>query len=113
MTTSMNSLHKRLDKLEGPYHDRDFEQEALDALSDEDLDVLQEANALYHSGYSKSEIANMMGEMWPQVEIAIEHYQAEMARLMESEHERPKRLMDHETASALAPVNYRAGKRVR
>jgi hypothetical protein len=83
MTASIKGLHQRLDKLEGLPCDRDYEQEALDGLSIEDLDALEEVVALYQSGYSEVEIANMMGERWPQVKIAIKRYQEKLADLMQ------------------------------
>lgn len=54
--------------------ERDYEQEALDALSNEDLDLLQEASALYRYGYSETQVKETMGEGWPLAEIAIERY---------------------------------------
>jgi hypothetical protein len=90
MTTNKRGLDKRLDKLEGHSLDRDYEQEALDSLSIEDLDALDEAFGLYESGYSEVEIANMMCDRWLQVKIAIARYQDEMARLMQVKKDGPR-----------------------
>jgi hypothetical protein len=104
MSTSINGLNKRLDKLEGSSCDRDFEQEALDSLSIEDLGTLDEACALYESGYSEVEIANMMGERWPQAEAAIARYQAEMERLMREGTDHPRQLRSFNADQAMRPV---------
>ncbi len=81
--TDIRSLQKRLDRLEGRGPVPDFELMALEALRDDDLDLLQEANTLYRCGHSESEIAAMMGERHPQLEAAKAHYQKAFERLIE------------------------------
>lgn len=81
--TGIKALHKRLNRLESPETEPDFELLALDALPDDELDAPQEANHLYHCGFSRVDIAAMMADRWPSVEAAIARYQAEYQRLVD------------------------------
>ena len=63
---SLGSLEKRLSVLERPYHaDIDLDElevRAFEALTDNELGLLEEFYSLQQSGFSASEIESMMGE---------------------------------------------------
>jgi hypothetical protein len=63
--TPITTLQRRLEVLELPPIIPDYELMALEALSDADLDLIQEANNLRRSGHSEEEIIAMMGDRWP------------------------------------------------
>jgi hypothetical protein len=79
--TPITTLQRRLEVLELPPVIPDYELMALEALSDLDLDLLQEANALYRSGHSDAEIAALMGDRWPLYQKAAAHFKKEYNRL--------------------------------
>lgn len=43
----------------------------LEILSDAELELLEEVNALNRCGYRATEIVEMLGERWPQAESAL------------------------------------------
>lgn len=86
--TAIKTLRKRLDRLEGhrPDQGQDYEMMALEALSDEELDILQEGRALHSCGHTEAEIEVMMGaEKWKLFQEAVGRYQAVYAQLITDE----------------------------
>jgi hypothetical protein len=49
----------------------DVETATVEVLSDAELELLEEVNALNHCGYRATEIVEMLGERWPQAESAL------------------------------------------
>lgn len=89
--TSIPALERRLDRLEKRMSDGpDIVGMALSTVSDEDLDVLQQASELNECGYTKAEIAVMMGERWPLYQEAAARFQEAAARIV-AEMIRPQR----------------------
>lgn len=82
---NLEGIGRRLDRLEGSGPDQgpDYEMMALEALSDEELGVLQEGRALHGCGHTDAQIEGMMGvERWKLLQEAVGRYQAEYARLI-------------------------------
>jgi hypothetical protein len=91
---SLSSLERRLSVLEKPYNadidPKNIAVQALEALSDTELRLLDEFYSLLQSGFNASEIESMMGEDSYQASIAaIENADQEYKRLIEDA--RPKR----------------------
>jgi GTP1/Obg family GTP-binding protein len=91
---SLSILERRLAVLERPYNaDLDLEKcaiNALEALNDTELGLLDEFYSLLQSGFSFDKISSMMGEESYQAAIAaIEKADREYKRLIEEA--RPKR----------------------
>lgn len=80
--TTLAALIRRLDRLEEHRSTApDVIGLALAAVSDEDLDILQEAAELGACGHSISEIATILAERWPLYQKAAERFREAIERI--------------------------------
>lgn len=73
--TAIKALQKRLDRLEDrPTNEPDLVEMVLEALSDDDLDLLQEQASLRDAGFDDEQISVMMAERWSLFQQAVERF---------------------------------------
>lgn len=73
--TTINALQKRLDRLEDrPINKPDIIEKVLEALSDDDLDLLHEYASLREAGFDEEQISVMMADRWPLFQRAVERF---------------------------------------
>ena len=80
---SVESLKKRVDKLETP--EQDLVDLALNALTYDEVCLLEEAKTLGDAGFPESNMAAMMTERWDPYEEAMQKLNEEYDRLLKKQ----------------------------
>jgi len=79
----LDSLERRLERLERPYDLDNLQPAAFEILSDNELGVLEEFYSLMRAGFSLEDIADMLGpETYEVVMAVIEKADTEYKRLV-------------------------------
>jgi len=80
--TTIKNLQKRLDRLEPrPTTEPDLVEIVLEALSDDDLDLLHEHASLRDAGFDEEQISVMMADRWSRFQQAVERFKQIAAEL--------------------------------
>ncbi len=67
-----------------PSTEPDFAEMVLKILSDADLELLQELEALRESGFDEEQAASMMGDRYQLAQDAVEHFRKAYQELADS-----------------------------